>query len=98
MPGFVRSDVRAQLIHQTRETFGGFVSEVGGDGSSELSWKERYFVYVIALLGFLFFLLVKNSSANFAETRKKVLRDVASLNAVKVDEENWQSYIPSSFQ
>eukprot|EP00959_Pyramimonas_sp_CCMP1952_P092025 1926326-Pyramimonas_sp.AAC.2 len=63
-----------------------------------MSWKERYFVYVFALLGFLFFWLVKSSSANFAEARKRVLRDVASLNAVKVDEENWQSYIPSSFQ
>lgn len=63
----------------------------------EMSWKERYFVYVFALLGFLFFWLVKMNSSNFADTRKKLLRNIAALNAVKVDEENWQSYIPSSF-
>jgi hypothetical protein len=94
----LRSDDRAQFANHTLETVGGFMqTEIEMLEMQEMSWKERYFVYVFALLGFLFFWLVKMNSSNFADTRKKLLRNIAALNAVKVDEENWQSYIPSSF-
>ena len=94
----LRSDDRAQFANHTLETVGGFTqTEIEMLEMQEMSWKERYFVYVFALLGFLFFWLVKMNSSNFADTRKKLLRNIAALNAVKVDEENWQSYIPSSF-
>mmetsp|Transcript_28929 Transcript_28929/g.55400 ORF Transcript_28929/g.55400 Transcript_28929/m.55400 type:complete len:107 (+) Transcript_28929:279-599(+) len=105
MPGFVRSDVRAQLVQQGKETLQ--FMQAGGDpitllktgGQADaipVTWGERAFVYVFALFGLLFFWVMHKHSAKLGEARRKVIREVAALQELTVDEDNWLTCMPSS--
>eukprot|EP00239_Pterosperma_sp_CCMP1384_P001816 CAMPEP_0197849526 /NCGR_PEP_ID=MMETSP1438-20131217/12460_1 /TAXON_ID=1461541 /ORGANISM="Pterosperma sp., Strain CCMP1384" /LENGTH=97 /DNA_ID=CAMNT_0043462263 /DNA_START=111 /DNA_END=404 /DNA_ORIENTATION=+ len=96
MPGF--DPIRATFVQQGKggaEILDDFMSKSTDTllGKNSLSFGERYLVYIFALIGFLFFWFMLNSSKAIQATRKKIAREIAEMHEAETfDEDNWTKF------